>query len=86
MQAAYNLNSNELNINFINSIKEMFQNRDIEIIVTDHADEEVNDYRKSLSLKMEQYKTNPELFTEFTDEFWVDSEKRLIERHQKRAL
>jgi len=86
MQAAYSLNSNELNINFLNSIKEMFQNKDIEIIITDHSDSEVSEYRKSISNRLEQYKNNPESFTELTDEFWVDTEKRLIERHQKRAV
>ena len=86
MQAAYSLNSNELNINFLNSIKEMFQNKDIEIIITDHSDSEVNEYRKSISNRLEQYKSNPESFTELTDDFWVDTEKRLIERHQKRAV
>lgn len=86
MQAAYSLNSNELNINFLNSIKEMFQNKDIEIIITDHTDNEVSEYRKSISNRLEQYKNNPESFTELTDEFWVDTEKRLIERHQQRAV
>lgn len=86
MQAAYSLNSNELNINFLNSVKEMFQNKDIEIIITDHSDSEVGEYRKSISNRLEQYKNNPESFTELTDEFWVDTEKRLIERHQKRAV
>ncbi|TKI71062.1 hypothetical protein FCU45_01380 [Sulfurimonas crateris] len=86
MQASYSLNSSELNINFLNSIKEMFQNKNIEIIITDHTDNEVNEYRKSISNRLEQYKSNPESFTELTDEFWVDTEKRLIERHQKRAV
>ena len=97
MQAAYSLNSNELNINFLNSIKELLQNKDIEIIRTDKIDDEfqkekalldetLNDYRKSISNRLEQYKSNPESFTELTDEFWVDTEKRLIERHQKRAV
>lgn len=86
MQAAYSLNSNELNINFLNSIKEMFQNKDIEIIITDYTDSEVDEYRKSISNRLEQYKSNPESFTELTDEFWADTEKRLIERHQKRAV
>lgn len=86
MQAAYSLNSNELNINFLNSIKEMFQNKDIEIIVKDCIDSEVDKYRKSISNRLEQYKSHPESFTELTDEFWVDTEKRLIERHQKRAV
>lgn len=39
MQAAYSLNSNELNINFVNSIKEIFKN----------TDSDVDEYRKSIS-------------------------------------
>ena len=97
MQAAYNLNSNELNINFVNSIKEMFQNKNIEIIVTDKVEEEyqadkvildetLNEYRETIKNRLEQYKTNPSSFIELTDAFWVDTEKRLIERHQKKAV
>jgi hypothetical protein len=86
MQAAYSLNSNELNIHFINAIKEMFQNKDIEIIVTDNSDDEVDGYRKFISEKIEQYKTNPESFSEMGDKFWTESEKRLIQRHQQKAI
>ncbi|MDY0121875.1 MAG: hypothetical protein RBR54_08010 [Sulfurimonas sp.] len=86
MQAAYSLNSNELNINFVNAIKEMFQNKDIEIIITDHSAGEVDDYRKFLSQKIEQYKTNPESFVELGNDFWQESEKRLIQRHQQKAM
>jgi hypothetical protein len=38
MQVAYQLNGSDLDANFLNSVKAMFENRDIEIIIHDEAD------------------------------------------------
>jgi len=83
MQAIYNLNSNELNINFLNSIKEMFQNKNIDIIITDHSDTKIDERSKELQSRLEHYKNNPTISKPITDEFWKESEKRLIQRQQK---
>lgn len=58
MQAIYNLNSNELNINFLNSIKEMFQNKNIDIIIADHADSDIDKRSKELQKRLDDYKNN----------------------------
>ncbi|MDP2894227.1 MAG: hypothetical protein Q8N78_07690 [Sulfurimonas sp.] len=74
MQAAYNLNSNELNINFLNSIKEMFQNRNIEIIITDNVDEEYQREQAILDETLNDYRENGNKnFTLMTDEFCKDT-------------
>ncbi len=83
MQAAYSLNSNELNIDFLNSIKEMFQNKNIEIIITDKVDEEYQREKSILDETLNDYRENGNKnFTVVTDEFWQDSEARLIQRHK----
>ncbi|OHE15265.1 MAG: hypothetical protein A2540_09710 [Sulfurimonas sp. RIFOXYD2_FULL_37_8] len=83
MQAAYNLNSNELNINFLNSIKEMFQNKNIEIFITDNLDEEYERGQSILYETLNDYKENGNNnFTVLSDEFWKDTELRLIQRHK----
>lgn len=83
MQAAYSLNSNELNINFLNSIKEMFQNKDIEIIITDKVDDEFQKEKALLDETLNDYRENGNKnFTVMTDEFWKDTEQRLIQRHK----
>lgn len=83
MQAAYTLNSNELNINFLNSIKEMFQNKNIEIFITDNLDEEYERGQSILYETLNDYKENGNKnFTVLSDEFWKDTELRLIQRHK----
>ncbi|MFA6139042.1 MAG: hypothetical protein WC667_13290 [Sulfurimonas sp.] len=83
MQAAYSLNSNELNIDFLNSIKEMFQNKNIEIIITDKVDEEYQREKSILDETLNDYRENGNKnFTAMTDEFWQDSEARLIKRYK----
>lgn len=68
MQVSYQLNSNELDIPFLNSIKELFANKDIEIIVND--EEEIDDkFAKILSSSYENSKIiNNEQFLEALNE------------------
>lgn len=83
MQAAFSLNSNELNINFVNSIKEMFQGKNIEIVITDGVDEEYEREKSVLDATLNDYLQNgSKNFTVMSDEFWEDTEKRLIQRHR----
>lgn len=54
MQASYQLQGNDLNMNFLDSIKNLFQNREIEIIIHDLEEEdkkfgEILDYTYSNS-------------------------------------
>ncbi len=86
MQAAYTLNSNELNINFLNSIREMFQNKNIEIFITDNLDEEYEREQAILDETLNDYKENGNKnFIVMSDEFWKDTELRLIQRHKVNA-
>lgn len=83
MQAAYSLNSNELNINFLNSVKEMFQNKNIEIIITDKVESEFEQYSNTLHERLNDYKNNPDSFLPIDDNFWKDTEARLKAKHKK---
>ncbi|MCI0501416.1 MAG: hypothetical protein L0Y61_06685 [Epsilonproteobacteria bacterium] len=54
MQASYQLQGNDLNMNFLDSIKNLFQNREIEIIIHDIEEDdkrfgEILDYTYSNS-------------------------------------
>lgn len=49
MIANYNINTNELNMKFLNSIKDMFKNKTIEITISDEDEED-----RKLGLAMEQ--------------------------------
>jgi hypothetical protein len=54
MQASYQLQGNDLNMNFLDSIKNLFQNREIEIIIHDVEEDdkrfgEILDYTYSNS-------------------------------------
>ena len=83
MQAIYNLNSNELNINFLNSIKEMFQNKNIDIIITDHTNSEFDERSKELQKRLDDYKNDGLKNCSTLDkDFWIDTKERLIVRHQ----
>jgi hypothetical protein len=83
MQAAYTLNSNELNINFLNSIKEMFQNKNIEIFITDNLDEGYQREQAILNETLNDYKENGNKnFTVMSDEFWKGIELRLMQKHK----
>lgn len=83
MQVAYNLNTNELNTNFLNSIKEMFQNKNIEIIITDQVKSETEQYSDTLHKRLADYKNNPDSFLPIDDDFWKNTKSRLKARHQK---
>jgi len=84
MQAMYNLNSNELNINFLNSIKEIFQNKNIGIIITDYADSEIDERGKELQKRLDDYKNNGLKNCSTLDkDFWIDTKERLVSRYQK---
>lgn len=39
MQTTYQINTNELNINFLNSIKNLFGERELRIVISDSIDE-----------------------------------------------
>ena len=83
MQATYSLNSNELNINFLNSVKKMFKNKNIDIIISDDCQEYDKNHKKNLDLILKNYQEDKDKnFTEMTDKFWMDNEKRLLERHK----
>jgi len=83
MQATYNLNTDELNINFLNSIKEMFKNKNINIIISDNHQEYDKNHKNNLDMVLKDYQKNGDKnFIEMNDEFWKDSAKRLIERHK----
>ena len=54
MQVSYQLQGNDLNMNFLDSVKNLFQNREIEIIIHDVEEddkrfEEILDYTYSNS-------------------------------------
>jgi len=96
MQASYRLNAKELNINFLNAIKEMFQDRDIDIFIAEKgefSDKSMEEYQnseqflvdqKELTKRLSDYKTNGlKNFTPLDDTFWEETEKRLLTKHQK---
>jgi hypothetical protein len=63
MQVAYQLNGNDLDANFLNSVKAMFANKDIEIIIHDEADIDEKFCRiLDLSYQNRQYVSEDELF------------------------
>jgi len=83
MQATYSLNSDELNVNFLNSIKEMFKNKNIDIIISDDLQKYDKNHKNNLDLVLKDYQENGDKnFIKMTDEFWKDSQKRLLERHK----
>ena len=84
MQATYSLNSSELNINFLNSIKEMFKNKNIDILISDTSKKD--ERSEILQKRLEGYKNNPDLSAPMTSDFWRDNEKRLILNSQKQAI
>jgi hypothetical protein len=49
MIANYSLNTNELNIDFLNSIKDIFENKNIEITISDEDEE-----NRKLGMAMEE--------------------------------
>jgi hypothetical protein len=85
MQAIYNLNTSELDINFLNSIKEMFKHKNIDIIISDGLDNEFDSRVSELQKRFEDYKKKPDLYTAITSDFWRDNEKRLIQRHKQKV-
>jgi len=84
MQATYSLNSNELTSDFLNSIKSIFKNKNINITISD--DTKLHNRSEELQHRLKEYKNNPELSLPITSDFWRDNEKRLIQKHQKQAI
>ena len=84
MQATYNLNSNELTYDFLNSIKSMFKDKNINITISDNT--KLDERSQELQNRLKEYKNNPELSTPVTDDFWKNNEKRLIQKHTKQAI
>ena len=81
MQAAFNLNTNELNINFVNSVKEMFQNKNIEIVITDRVSKEYEIEKSMLDTTLEDYLQNgSKNFTVMSDEFWEEREQKILQK------
>ena len=84
MQASYNLHANELNTNFLESIKNMFGDKNIDIIITEHRDYELDERSQELQIRLDDYKKNGMKNCSLLDEdFWGDTKKRLMDRHQK---
>ena len=84
MQVSYNLNVNELNINFLESIKNMFENKNIDIIITEHTSSELDVRSEELQIRLDDYKKNGTKNCSTLDkDFWIDTKERLIDRHQK---
>ena len=77
MEAVYSLNSNELDINLINSIKEAFIGKDINIIVTDNSIDE--NRAKELHNRLKRYKDNPDECLVVDSNFWNNNRKKLVE-------
>ena len=83
MQASYDLHTNELNTNFLESIKNMFGGRHIHITVTEY-DSEFDKRSQELQTRLDEYKKNDMKNCSILDkDFWTDTRKRLIDRHQK---
>jgi hypothetical protein len=82
MQAIYNLNSDELNINFLNSIKSMFQNKNISIIVSDDDDLDTLQRTQELNARLQNYKNNPNIAIPISDLFWQENEDRLNQKYK----
>ncbi len=96
MQASYRLNAKELNISFLNAIKEMFQDKEIDIFIAEKgefSDQSMEEYQNSEQFLMDQnnlakrlsdYQANGlKNFTPLDDTFWEETEKRLLSKHQK---
>jgi flavorubredoxin len=82
MQASYHLNANELNTNILESIKNIFENKNIDIIVTEHTDSKLDERSKELQKRLNDYKENGLKNCSILDkDFWIDTKERLIERH-----
>jgi len=61
----------------------MFQNKNIEIIITDEVDKEYQIEKTILDGTLNDYRENGNKnFTIMTDDFWQEREARLIQRHK----
>lgn len=99
MQASYRLNTDELDIGFLNSLKEIFKNKKIDIFVSDIDEHDTeDDVELQRYMQSEQFETNKRKLQKRLDdykenglkncssldrEFWDDTKKRLVARHQK---
>jgi len=75
MEAIYSLNSNELDINFIDSIKKAFKGKDINIIVTDNSIDQ--ERAEELQNRLKSYKENPDNILQLDSDFWEETRKKL---------
>ena len=75
MEAIYSLNSDELDINIIDSIKKAFKGKDINIIVTDNALDK--ERARELQNRLNRYKENPKNIIAIDDNFWEENRRKL---------
>ena len=75
MEAIYSLNSNELDINFIDSIKKAFKGKDINIIVTDNLIDQ--ERAEELQNRLKSYKENPDNVLLLDSDFWEETRRKL---------
>ena len=75
MEAIYSLNSNELDINFIDSIKKAFKGKDINIIVTDNLIDQ--ERAEELQNRLKSYKENPDNVLVLDSDFWEETRNKL---------
>ncbi len=75
MEAIFSLNSNELDINFIDSIKKVFKGKDINIIVTDNSIDQ--ERAEELQNRLKSYKENPDNVLVLDSDFWEETRKKL---------
>ena len=84
MQASYNLHANELNTNFLESIKSMFGDKNIDITITEHKSYELDKRSQELKTRLDTYKKDGVNNCSTLDkEFWIDTKERLVARHQE---
>jgi hypothetical protein len=98
MQASYRLNTDELDIGFLNSLKEIFKNKKIDIFVSDideHGtgeDAELQRYfqseqfeinKKKLQKRLNDYKEYGLKNCSSFDDTWGKIEEQIQERYQK---
>ncbi len=83
MQVKYDIYIDELNEHFIESVKNTFEDKHIHTTITEYDSDFIN---RSIELqaRLTEYKNNQtDSFSYLDKDFWDDTKKRLIKRHQK---
>lgn len=99
MQASYRVNVNELDVGFVNSLKEIFKNKKINIFIEDvqepslkGEDEQMTKYIQSVQFqtdkekvkeRLNDYKKNGLENCSSFDDTWKKIEKQIQEQHIK---